>query len=101
MPFSGSGALEGAAAGGSAGAIFGPYGAAIGAGAGGLLGGFTGGGEDENARRQREAMEAFYAEVQGRAAPQLGPAGQAGVSDFRADQRDLVGRLQALASGQG
>jgi hypothetical protein len=106
VEFDAGGAASGAASGAAAGAVLGPWGAAAGGVAGGIYGGFKsffggGGGESAEQKRQRQMMAAFNTEVQGREVPLLGDAAQAGMSDFRGDQRDLVGRLQAMASGQG
>lgn len=70
----------------------------------GPLGGLIGAaGGPSNAQQgmleDRNRLLAFEQQMQ--AANPLGDAAQAGVSDFRGDQRDLVSRLQALASGQG
>jgi hypothetical protein len=86
---SAEGGLSGFAGGGLLGGALGAFGIGTGSEAGDQLMG------------DRDRMLAFEQEMAGRQNPQLGPAGQAGVSDFRADQRDLVGRLQAMASGKG
>lgn len=89
-----SGALGGGLAGGSMG---GPLGALVGGGAG-LLGGLFGG--DPQAEQQKR-WEDFYNQVGGRTAPQLGPAHQAGYSGFRANQSNLINRLEAMSRGEG
>lgn len=94
------GGAQGAMTGASLGAFAGPYGALIGGGLGGALGMFTGGGDPYGEADRRRMME-FEREVAGRQVPLLGQAAQGGVSDFRGDQRDLVSRLQAMASGKG
>src|SRR5262245_5594735 len=95
----GQGAVGGALGGAAAGAPFGPWGIGIGAAAGGILGGLGGlfSGDDESKRRYEE----YLRQVQNRQAPQLGAAGQAGLSDFRRNQQGLVGQLEAMASGRG
>lgn len=92
--------LKGAAGGAMAGSAFGPIGTAVGAGVGGLAGLF-GGGESEDQKRQRQMLQDYYNQVGGRAAPQMGPAAQAGYSSFRGNQAELVSRLEALSKGQG
>lgn len=87
------GAGGGALAGGS---IGGPIGAVIGGGLG-LLGGFGGGKQDEYNKKLQE----YYAGLQNRQAPQMGPAAQSGYSGFRSNQSDLIKRLEALSQGQG
>lgn len=82
-------ALSGFAGGGAIGGVLGAFGVGTGSPAADAL----------NADRDR--MNAFEREVAGRQVPLLGQAAQGGVSDFRGDQRDLVSRLQALASGRG
>jgi hypothetical protein len=89
------GATGGALAGG---ALGGPPGAIIGGIAGGALGLFGGdNGEDEYKKR----LEAYYADIANRQAPQAGPAAQGGYSDFRGTQRNMIGRLDAMSQGQG
>lgn len=46
-------------------------------------------------------IQEYMRQVQGRQAPQIGAAAQSGESGFRSDQRELVGRLDALSRGQG
>jgi hypothetical protein len=46
-------------------------------------------------------IEEYYKNIQGRAAPQAGPASVADYSSFRQNQTDLLGRLDALSRGQG
>lgn len=97
----GKGAVGGALAGAGAGAMFGPVGMGIGAGAGALLGGIGGwmGGDQKDEYQKR--LEAYYASLGNREAPQAGPAAQGAYSGFRQNQSDLIGRLEALSSGQG
>lgn len=93
--------LKGAAGGGLAGAgLGGPVGAVIGGGLG-FLGGMFGGGENENDARQRQMLMDYFQSVNGRQAPQSGPAAQSAYSGFRQNQSGLISRLEALASGQG
>src|SRR5688500_5013896 len=89
-------ALKGAAGGATAGAgVGGPAGAFIGGGIG-LLGGLFGGGNQQPAgSEQNKYLLELAQEAQGR---QFDPAAY---SDFRTDQREHIGRLKALASGQG
>ena len=88
------GAAGGAMAGGSLG---GAPGAIIGGGLG-LLGGLFGGGGGDEYRNRLAAMEQEFAN---RHAPQVGQAGQAGMSDFRGNQAALIAQLEALSRGQG
>jgi hypothetical protein len=78
---------------------------AVAPGIGGLLGGAVGGiaglfGGDPQAD-QRKRWEDFYNQTGGRTAPQLGPAHQAGYSGFRANQSNLINRLEAMSRGEG
>lgn len=87
--------LGGAAEGGLSG-MMGPW---------GIAGGIVGAGMGAMGLNDTEARQ-MSMEDRNRALAMYDQAGtrqaaQAGVSDFRADQRDLVGRLQALASGRG
>ena len=113
------GGAKGAAGGAAAGAaIGGPYGAVIGGaigGLGGLFGGGGGGGggstgSDPNAIAgqnsnlsdfQRKQLMAYQQSIQDRQAPQLANLGLASASGFRANQQDLIDRLQQQAAGQG
>lgn len=88
--------LKGAGGGALGGASFGPIGAAVGGGIG-LLSGFFGGGNDQN----NKMLQEYYNQVNGRQAPQAGPAAQSAYSGFRQNQSDLVSRLEAMANGQG
>lgn len=87
--------LQGAVGGGLAGAgIGGPFGGLIGAGLGfgmGMLGG----------NPQADYQRRLEQELGGWNAPQMGRAAQGDMSSFRGNQRNLVTRLEALASGQG
>lgn len=88
-------ALKGGLGGATAGSAFGPWGTAIGGGIGILGGLFGGGGQDPAGSQQNKALLALAEEAKGR---QFDPAAY---SDFRTDQREHIGRLKALASGQG
>lgn len=87
----GGGALAGAGLGG------GPFGALVGGALGGIAGLF--GGNQQDAFRGR--LNSLDQQFAGRAAPQAGPAAQAGLSSFRDNQQGLVNRLEAMAAGQG
>lgn len=101
--------FKGAVGGGLSGAgmgmaIGGPMGGLIGGGLGllgGGLSGLFGGGESDNDAKMRQMLMDYYNNVQGRQAPQAGPAAQAGYSDFRSNQSDLINRLDAMSKGQG
>jgi hypothetical protein len=91
---------KGAAGGALAGAsIGGPLGALVGGVGGGALA-YFGGGENEQDSAQRKRLEELYAQM-GMPPPQAGPAAQSGYSNFRSNQSDLVGRLEAMSKGQG
>lgn len=95
---SGTGALKGAAGGAATGtAILPGWGTAIGAGVGGLLGYFGG----DDGEDQKKQLDQYRLQILGRGIPQAGPASQAGFSDFRENQQNLVQRLQALSEGRG
>jgi hypothetical protein len=96
------GGAGGALTGAAAGSVFGPVGTGVGAAVGGGLGMLSGwgGGENENDEARRKMLMDMYAQSGGRMAPQ-GTAAQSGYSGFRANQGDLVGRLDALSRGQG
>lgn len=79
--------LQGAAGGALGGSAFGPGGALIGGIGGGLLG-FLGG--DGDARQK--ALEAEIAQKQ---------AAQGDYSDFRQNQRNYIGQLEAMFAGRG
>lgn len=89
------------------GSIGGPIGTGIGAGAGSIHGWLNSkyGNQGQKAlspeEQQRKMLMDFYTQTQGRGAPQAGPAAQSGYSDFRTNQSDLIGRLEALSKGQG
>lgn len=89
--------LKGAAGGALGGSALGPFGAIGGGLLGGLLGGF---GSDPN-EDQRNQLQAYLSQVQGRQAPQLGPASQSALSGFRQNQSDLIKRLEAQSRGEG
>mgnify|MGYP001572491497 CR=1 FL=1 len=92
-----SGGLQGAAGGAMAGtSIGGPVGGLVGGGLG-LLGGLFGGdGSDPEVEANRQRMLQFYNQL-----GQQGPAAQAGYSDFRGNQANLISNLEAQASGRG
>lgn len=46
-------------------------------------------------------MEEYYKQIQGRTAPQIGPASHSAVSGFRNNQQDLIQRLEAMSRGEG
>lgn len=89
------GAAGGALAGG---AVGGPIGAGIGGIAGGLLG-YFGGDNGDDAYKQK--LDAYYADLANRQAPQAGPAAQGQYSGFRGAQSAMIGRLDAMSQGQG
>lgn len=91
--------VKGAVGGGLAGSTYGVPGIIAG-GALGFLGGLGSGPSDEEKANQKR-LEAYYAQLQGREAPQMGQAAQSGYSDFRQNQTGLVNRLEAMANGQG
>lgn len=92
--------LKGAGGGALAGgALGGPVGAAIGGGVG-LLSGFWNNSTPAD-DQQKKMLEQFYAEVQGRGAPDIGPTNQSATSGFRSNQLGLVNRLEAMANGTG
>jgi hypothetical protein len=93
--------LKGGAGGAMAGfSLGGPIGGLIGGGLG-FLGGAFGGGESDQDAQMRRMLQDYYAQAGGRPAPQAGQAAQGGLSSFRGNQQDLVGRLEALSRGQG
>lgn len=85
---------QGAAGGALAGSAFGPVGAGIGGVAGGLIGMF---GSGDPGAQYRAELGAHG----NRAAPQMGPAAQGGVSSFRGNQSNLVNTLEARSRGEG
>lgn len=91
------GAMTGAAIGSVVPGVGTAIGAGIGALGGGLLGAFGGGEDDE----QKRLLEEYRKQIMGRQAPQLGPASLASTSGFRTNQQNLIGRLEAMAGGQG
>ena len=103
--FSGSGAGKGALSGGAIGfSVGGPIGGLVGAGLGGLYGAYAGGDENQGSEQEqanRRMMMDYYRRVQGRTAPQMGPAAQGSLSDFRGNQRGLVDHLTAMSQGRG
>lgn len=95
------GGIKGATGGALAGSAIMPgLGTLIGGGLG-FLGGMFGGGPNENDAKNRQMLMDYYNTVNGRQAPQAGPASQSAYSGFRANQSNLISRLEALASGQG
>ncbi len=85
--------------------VFPGWGTAIGAGGGFLRGGLGIGpkangsdGQKEDYKAQLQALAAGYGS---RTAPQAGPASQAQLSQFRANQAGLISQLEAMARGQG
>ncbi len=89
-----SGGLQGAAGGAMAGSAIMPgVGTLIGAGVGGLAGLFGSDGTDPAVEANRQRMLQFY--------NQMGPGAQAGYSDFRKNQGNLISNLEAQASGRG
>lgn len=86
------GAGQGAAGGALAGSAFGPWGAAIGGVVGGAAGYFGGDGTDPEVEANRQRMLEYYNGLQGH---------QAGMSDFRDNQRNLITNLEAQAAGRG
>lgn len=83
--------IKGAIGGGLGGSSFGPLGGILG-GVGGGLAGLFGGGPS----REQQLYREYFDRVKDR-----GPAAQAGLSSFRGNQQDLIGRLEALSRGQG
>lgn len=96
------GAAGGAALGASVGSVVPGVGTAIGAGIGALGGGLLSyfGGSDEN-DQQKQFLQQYRDQILQRQAPQAGPASMAATSGFRANQQNHIGRLEAIASGQG
>jgi len=90
------GGIKGAAGGAAIGSTFGPIGTAVGGGLG-LLGGLFGDQNDE----QKRQLELYRQQLLNRQAPQAGAASQAGLSDFRGNQQNLISRLEALSRGEG
>jgi hypothetical protein len=79
------------------GAIGGLPGAAIGGVLGGISGYFGGGGSSA----YEDQLKKLAAGYGNRTAPQMGPAAQAGNSQFRTNQAGLIAQLEAMARGQG
>lgn len=94
------GGLKGAAGGALAGSSFGPVGTIAGGLIGGL-GGLFGGGPSPEEKQNRQMMLDYYNKVNGRQAPQMGPAAQGSLSSFRNNQADLINRLEAQSKGLG
>lgn len=85
------GGAKGAAGGAMIGTAIAPgLGTAIGGGIG-FLGGLFGGGDDE---QMKQMLAEYYKQA-------MKPPTEASYSDFRGNQRDLVGRLEAMSKGQG
>lgn len=95
------GALGGAGTGAAVGSVVPGVGTAIGAGVGALAGGLAGFFGNDDQDKQRQMIQDYYDSVKNRQAPQAGPAAQSSYSDFRGNQQALVGRLEAMANGQG
>lgn len=94
--------LKGAGGGALAGAsIGGPWGAAVGGVIGGIGGLLGNSGPSEDEQRNRQMMMDYYNKVQGREAPQMGPAAQSATSSFRQNQQNLIGHLEGMSNGQG
>ena len=91
MAFDTGNAASGAAGGALAGSALGPWGAAAGGVIGGLWGGFSGG----------SSSDRYAEELKRRQAAQLGPAHNAGYSDFRKNQQRLIQNLEDQAAGRG
>lgn len=92
---------KGAAGGAMAGSAFGPWGTAIGGAVGGALGLFGGDGGAGDQQRYKQQLAELSKTYANRQAPQLGAAGQAGPSNFRANQAGLISQLEAMARGEG
>ncbi len=95
------GALGGAATGAAYGSVAGPWGTVIGGAIGGIaggIGGYLGSEGDADYEAQLRQLAAGYGS---RTAPQMGPAAQAGTSQFRGNQAGLIAQLEAMARGQG
>lgn len=74
----------------------------IGAGPlGALAGGFGGSGNSQQDQANQALQDYYKKLLAGGQAPQTGPAAQAGYSDFRSNQRNLIDRLEAMSNGQG
>ncbi len=69
--------------------------------AGGPIGSLVGFWHDDKKDAQEKMLADYRKQILSRGAPQLGPANQATTSDFRTNQQYLIGRLEALANGQG
>lgn len=95
------GAAGGAATGATIGSVGGPYGAVIGGAIGAVGGGLMGyfGSDDNDPEKKR--MEDFRKQVAERGIPQVGPASLGQVSGYRANQQELVRRLEAMSRGEG
>ena len=88
--------LQGALGGGLGGSTYGPGGTLVGGLLGGLGGLFGSGGTNDDRARQLKLYEEMS-----RGGPQLGPAAQSKYSDFRDNQRNYIGNLEAMAAGRG
>ncbi len=102
------GAAGGAMTGAAVGSLGGPVGTAIGGVAGGLLGGaygLFGGSGKPSVNRSNFDLPGYqqqynqYGQIAGQSQGRQAP--QAGFSDFRSGQQNLVGMLQAQARGKG
>jgi phage tail tape-measure protein len=98
----GKGAAGGAMAGAALGSVVPGVGTLIGGAAGGILGGLGGllSGESDTDKQKRR-YEEYLNSIKNRTAPQLGPAQQAGYSQFRNNQANMISNLEAMAAGRG
>ncbi len=97
----GQGAIGGAMTGAALGSIVPGVGTGLGALAGGVLGGLGGMFGDDGASAYQDQFKQLAAQYAGMQAPQMGPASQAGYSDFRSNQAGLIAQLEAMAAGNG
>jgi hypothetical protein len=91
-------ALSGAAGGAAMGSAFGPWGAAAGGLIGGIGGYFGAGSGQDYYQTQLKKLQAGY---QGRQAPQMGPAAQAGPSGLMGNRASMIAQLEAQSRGEG
>jgi hypothetical protein len=98
----GGDALKGAMGGAALGSTVPGVGTLLGGGIGGLLGAlgsYWGGSPQNPGQSEIDRMNGLYDQLGNR--QPLGPAAQAGYSDFRGDQRGYIDQLNALANGKG